>query len=159
VKNVVAGLRSQDFFAGGSILEVRADTGHPLMAGMPERADVFFDSSPVFAPQDGFQGTVVAAYPAEGSPLMSGYLLGEQHLQGLGAEVVADHGDGHVVLMGFRPQWRGQPFGTFRALFNSVLFHGQVARAKGTSGFWTAPKPAKEAEEKPVAPGGRRNGG
>jgi len=38
------------------------------------------------------------------------------------------HGQGHVILLGFRPQWRGQPWGSFRVLFNSVLFHGEVAR-------------------------------
>jgi hypothetical protein len=26
------------------------------------------------------------------------------------------------VLLGFRPQWRGQPFGTFRVLFIAVLY-------------------------------------
>ena len=31
------------------------------------------------------------------------------------------------MLIGFRPQWRGQPVGTFRVLFNSALFHGAVA--------------------------------
>jgi hypothetical protein len=25
------------------------------------------------------------------------------------------------VLLGFRPQWRGQPFGTFRVVFNAVM--------------------------------------
>ncbi len=30
-------------------------------------------------------------------------------------------GKGHVVLLGFRPQWRGQPFGTFKTFFNAVL--------------------------------------
>ena len=29
---------------------------------------------------------------------------------------------GHVLLIGFRPEWRGQPFGTFRVLFNAALF-------------------------------------
>jgi hypothetical protein len=26
--------------------------------------------------------------------------------------------------VGFRPQWRGQPFGTFRVVFNSALYGG-----------------------------------
>jgi len=25
------------------------------------------------------------------------------------------------VLIGFRPQWRGQSFGTFKVLFNAIL--------------------------------------
>jgi hypothetical protein len=24
------------------------------------------------------------------------------------------------VLLGFKPQWRGQPFGTFRVIFNAI---------------------------------------
>jgi hypothetical protein len=30
-------------------------------------------------------------------------------------------GNGRIVLIGFRPEWRGQPFGTFKVLFNAVL--------------------------------------
>jgi hypothetical protein len=26
------------------------------------------------------------------------------------------------VLLGFRPQWRGQPFGTFRVIFNAAVY-------------------------------------
>ena len=37
------------------------------------------------------------------------------------AAIDARLGDGHVILLGFRPQWRGQPFGTFRVLFNWIL--------------------------------------
>jgi hypothetical protein len=90
---------------------------------------------------DGFEGAALAAYQDAGSPLMSGYLLGEEHLQGMAAALDVRHGDGHVILLGFRPQWRGQPHGTFKVLFNSLLFHGSVARqASGTEGFWTPPE-------------------
>jgi len=143
VTDVTRPLRRDAFFSSGSILEVRVDPAHPVMAGMPQRAPIFFDRSPVFTTEDGFDGAVLASYAAKGSPLMSGYLLGAEHLQGQAAAVDVRHGEGHVLLIGFRPQWRGQPWGTFRVLFNSALFHGEVAsQAKGTEGFWK--KPAQE---------------
>jgi hypothetical protein len=92
------------------------------MAGMPERATLFVDGSPVFETSDGFDGSVLARYPESGSPLRSGYLIGEKYLNGRAAALDVKLGDGHVVLLGFRPQWRGQPFGTFKVLFNSVLY-------------------------------------
>ncbi|HKJ00980.1 MAG TPA: M14 family zinc carboxypeptidase, partial [Longimicrobiales bacterium] len=128
VTNVVGSLPRGDFFGSGTILRVHADNAHPVMAGMPEAADIFFDGSPVFDTAEGFDGTVLASYAEAGTPLLSGYLLGEEHLQGKAAAVDVRHGGGHVVLLGFRPQWRGQPWGTFRVLFNSVLFHGAVAQ-------------------------------
>jgi hypothetical protein len=68
---------------------------------------------------------VLAAYPSEGSPLASGYLLGEQYLQRQAAALDVELGRGHVLLLGFRPQWRGQSFGTFRIIFNAALFGGR----------------------------------
>jgi Zinc carboxypeptidase len=147
VENVARGLSRQDFFSAGSLLEVRTDPTHPVMAGMPERAKVFFDRSPVFTTLDGFEGAVIAAYADEGSPLLSGYLLGEKHLLGQAAAVDVKLGAGHVILLGFRPQWRGQPAGTFRTLFNATLFHGAVAsEASGADGFWTKPEADEEGE-------------
>ena len=122
VKNVVAGLRPEEFFLRGSIVEVTTDPTHPVMAGMPDKAAVFVDGSPVFETQDGFKGTVLARYQDSGSPLLSGYLIGEKYLQGKAAALDVQLDAGHVVLLGFRPEWRGQPFGTFRVLFNAVLF-------------------------------------
>ena len=145
VENVVATLARDEFFSAGSILEVRVDRAHPVMAGMPERAKVFFDRSPVFTTRDAFSGLVLAAYADEGSPLLSGYLLGEERVQGHAAAVDVDHGSGHVVLIGFRPQWRGQPIGTFRVLFNAALFHGTLAaEAGGSEGFWQRPEAGQE---------------
>jgi hypothetical protein len=137
VKNAATELRRQQFFASGSLLQITADPTHPLMAGMPERTTVFFDGSPIFQPLEGFNGSVLAKYQTEGSPLLSGYLIGEKFLQGRAAALDVRLGSGHIVLIGFRPQWRGQPFGTFRILFNASLYHGAIAAAaNGTPGFW-----------------------
>ena len=122
VRNVVAGLRSDEFFLRGSIVEVTTDPSHPVMAGMPAKAAVFVDGSPVFEPDASFNGTVLAKYQESGSPLLSGYLIGENYLNGKAAALDVPLGDGHVVLIGFRPEWRGQPFGTFRVLFNAALY-------------------------------------
>ena len=111
------------------------------MAGMPSRAPVFFSRSPVFTVKDGFEGVALAKYAETGSPLLSGFLLGEEHLHGYAAALDVHHGEGHVILMGFKPQWRGQPFGSFRTLFMAALFYGPHADgAEGGVGFWEAPQ-------------------
>jgi hypothetical protein len=122
VRNVVAGLRPEEFFLRGSIVEVTADTSHPVMAGMPDKAAIFIDGGPILETLDGFAGRVLATYQDSGSPLLSGYLIGESYLHGKAAALDVQLGNGHVVLLGFRPQWRGQSFGTLRVLFNAALF-------------------------------------
>ncbi len=121
VRNVLSGVGRDKFFAGGSVLRVTTNPVHPVMAGMSKSADIFVFGSPAFETTAGFDGAVLASYPNEGSPLRSGYLLGEQYLHGKAAALDVRLGEGHVILLGFRPQWRGQTFGTFRVLFNSIL--------------------------------------
>ncbi len=146
VKNVVADLDPTDFFMGGSILEMIVDPSHPVMTGMPERAKIFVSRSPVFTTTEGFEGAVLAKYAEAGSPLLSGYLLGEQHLQGYASALDVRHGKGHVILLGMRPQWRGQPFGTFRILFNAAFYTSRLAEfVDQESAFWSAPAIASEA--------------
>ena len=123
---------------------------------MPERSKVFVSRSPVFCTKDGFEGAVLAKYQTAGSPLLSGYLLGEEHLQGYASALDVNHGDGHVILLGMRPQWRGQPFGNFRIVFNAALYTGDVAATRpDNSAFWSPPE-AEVAEEAPVNGGRRR---
>jgi glutamine amidotransferase-like uncharacterized protein len=120
VKNVVAGQSRLQFFVGGSLLNVNVDAHHRVMAGMPERAAVYYDSGPVLETTDGFTGTVLARYPETEPVLASGFLQGEKLIQGKAAALDVELGSGHVILLGFRPQWRGQPFGTFRVIFNAI---------------------------------------
>ncbi|MCH7476077.1 MAG: hypothetical protein IIA27_15615, partial [Gemmatimonadetes bacterium] len=107
VKNVVDGLARDTFFLSGSVVSVTVDPSHPVMTGMPEQSKVFVNRSPVFTVTDEFEGSVLAKYAPEGSPLLSGDLLGVEHLQGYAAALDVRHGDGHVHLLGMRPQWRG----------------------------------------------------
>jgi hypothetical protein len=131
VKNVATGLRTDEFFLHGTIVEVTADPSHQIMAGMAEKSAVFADSSPVFETQEGFRGRLLARYQESGSPLLSGYLIGEKVLNGKAAALEVQVDSGRVILLGFRPAWRGQPFGTFKVLFNAALSAGMPA---GTSG-------------------------
>jgi hypothetical protein len=120
VRNALQGLGRQEFFAGGSLLNVEVDGTRAVMAGLPKTAAVFFNASPAFETLDGFKGTVLAKYANEGSPLASGYLLGEKFLHGKAAALEVELGEGRVILFGFRPQWRGQTFGTFKVIFNAL---------------------------------------
>jgi hypothetical protein len=120
VRNALQGLGRQEFFGGGSLFNVQVDPTKPVMAGLTPVTPVFFNSSPAFETLVGFTGTVLARYADTGSPLASGYLLGEQHLQGKAAALDVQHGEGRVILFGFRPQWRGQTFGTFKVIFNAL---------------------------------------
>ena len=142
VANVVADLSQDEFYSSGSIVEVTVNPGHPVMAGMPSRAKVFFDRSPVFTTLAEFQGVALASYRADDSSLLSGYLQGEKHVRGFAAALDVYLGKGHVLLIGFRPQWRGQPFGTFRILFNAAFYSGELAAgAYSASDFWEPPAP------------------
>jgi hypothetical protein len=118
---VSTGDRTQ-FFVGGSILQVNVDNTQRVTAGMPAQAGVFFDNGPIFETGADFKGAVLAKYPDSGPLLMSGFLNGEKFLLGKAAALDVELGSGHVVLIGFRPQWRGQPFGTFRMIFNAAIF-------------------------------------
>ena len=145
VEDVVADLERNEFYLSGSIVEMQVDPSHPIMAGMPERAKVMSDGGPVFTVTDAFEGSVLAKYQTVGSPLLSGYLLGEEHIQGFATALDVQYGDGHVILLGMRPQWRGQTFGTFKILFNAAMYTQQVAATvQKNEGFWVRPEPKEE---------------
>jgi hypothetical protein len=139
VRNVLQGIDRQQYFTGSSIMRTTVDVAHPVMAGMPAEADVMTSNSPVFAPTDGFTGSVIAKYPLDGTPLRSGYLKGASYMQGYASALDVTLGSGHVVLMAFQPQWRGQPTGTFRTVFNALYYARAAARPKPTPGFFTLP--------------------
>jgi hypothetical protein len=136
IRNVLRTASRQEYYAPGGLLRVRFDPAKPLAWGMPAEGYVFVENGPAFE-EDGLRDeegeetppvaaadrprTRFAAHFADKDVLYSGWLLGESKIAGKGALVEASLGRGRVVLIGFRPQFRAQPYGTFKVLFNALL--------------------------------------
>ena len=127
VTNVLAGLKPTDFNCPGALLRVElTDPSHPLVTGLPKEPVVMFERGAAFDTKPAFKGKILASYPKDSTPLVSGYLLHPEKIQGKAAEVDVSVGSGHVVLIGFRPQWRGQSHGSYKFLFNALYYFGSV---------------------------------
>jgi len=127
LRNVVGGLPRTDFYVPGSILRIELDTSHPLARGMPKETVAWAEDSPVFEvtndPSASVPATnvhVVASYPADKDPLLSGWLLGGDLIKGKAALVEVTMGKGRVILFGFRPQYRAQSLATYPLFFNAL---------------------------------------
>jgi hypothetical protein len=121
VKNALAGLRSTQFYAPGSLFRVDLDRTSPLAAGVtaPQVA-AWFEDGPAFEITDATRARSVVQYPVQGDVLLSGWLLGGDRLNGKSAMVDVTRGKGHVVLFGFRPQYRAQSMATLPLVWNAL---------------------------------------
>jgi hypothetical protein len=122
VRDITANLKQTEYYAPGSILRTELDTTHPVAAGMPRESIAWVESSPVFEvePKEAARVHVIARYPVDRAPLLSGWLLGGERLKGKAALVEVTMGRGHIYLFGFRPQYRGQSLATYPLLFNAL---------------------------------------
>ncbi len=136
VKNVVRGMSSSQFFIPGSIIRMKVDNKNPLAFGMKAEAAASYSRSRAFEtilPSRKSEGgnelvktpaprpdvTAVASY-ASSDLLMSGWALNANKIKNKGAMMNVGHGNGNVVLFGFRPQFRGQARNTYKLIFNSI---------------------------------------
>ncbi len=119
VKNVLSGLRRNEFYNPGSIVKLDVNLSHRLADGIDEVLGAYFINSSAFDVTDRTRVRTVARY-ASRDALISGWMLGESFINGKSAIVEADHGKGKIVMFAFRPQHRGQSFGTFPLFFNSI---------------------------------------
>ena len=102
-------------------MRVTTDPSQPVMAGMPKDADIFVFGSPGVRDHGGIRRRGARDVSERGIAAAIGLPARREVSEGKAAALDARLGDGHVILLGFRPQWRGQPFGSFRVLFNSII--------------------------------------
>ncbi len=119
VKNVLDNLKRSDFYCPGSILSLDVDKTSPLTKSFGKHAAAYFINSSAFEITDANRVKSVATY-AKSNALLSGWLLGEKYLNGKTALAETDFGKGKIILFAFRPQHRGQTFGTFPFIFNAL---------------------------------------
>jgi hypothetical protein len=123
-----AGVRlpNTKFYIPGSVLQASVDNSMPIAYGMPKIADVFYINSPAFhlLPGASEKGTRPIAWFPNPEPLRSGWAWGQQYLNGAVGAVEGDIGKGKVYLFGPEITFRGQPYGTFKFLFNAIYLAG-----------------------------------
>jgi hypothetical protein len=124
LRDVVDGLPRTDFYVPGSILRIELDTTDPIAKGMPKESIAWVENSPVFEiksdPLALLRVKIIARYPKDKDPLLSGWLLGGDRIKGKAALVEVGIGKGRIILFGFRPQYRGQTLATYPLFFNAI---------------------------------------
>jgi hypothetical protein len=127
VKNALSGVARNDFVCTGSVLRMEFNNEHPLCYGMPEEGAGIFGSRtalvrlPSFA--KGKEPISAARYPND-SLLLSGWVHGDRLIRQKSTVLDVPYGKGRLVLLGFPVQYRAQPYGTFKILFNAVFYGG-----------------------------------
>jgi len=124
VRNAVDGMWGNEFWSPGSTLKVDVDTSDPFAFGMPEDAlALFLSGGQVYetVPGPASAGVRRIVTYEDRDILQSGWLLGEEAIANKAAMVSVEHGDGTILLIGFRTQHRAQTHGTFKFLFNSLM--------------------------------------
>jgi hypothetical protein len=124
LKNVLEGVRLSDFYCPGSILRLDVDTASPLARGLMRSTDAYFINSSAFETAGDDKAVRVVARYAPQDTLRSGWLLGERYVAGKIALAEVTLGKGRVVLFGFRPQHRGQTWGTLPFIWNAITVGG-----------------------------------
>ena len=149
VRDVVGSASRANFSIPGSLIAASVDTSDPLAWGMDEDVALNFVNGSAFdiLGQEGCVDDLLnqnqcyevlrGSRPlkqyedvppldsvvsfADEDLLMSGWAHGTEHIAGKSALARVTHGNGEVIVYGFRPQFRGQPRGTYKLIFNALL--------------------------------------
>jgi hypothetical protein len=121
-------LPAEKFYIPGSLLKTNIDNTNPLAFGMEKQVDVFFDNSPVFRMEPTADKKTNSVGWFGANSLDSGWAWGQDYLDGGTAIAEASVGEGKVVLLGPEVNFRDQPHGTYKLLFNG-LYYGSAKSA------------------------------
>jgi hypothetical protein len=101
---------------------------------------MFYYNNPVFTGAGDSPAAKKVSWFYNDDPLVAGWAWGQKMLNGTTSIVDASLGKGHVLLLGPEVTQRGQPYPTFKFLFNGIFY--------GKSASGTASAAADKPDEK-----------
>ncbi|WBH18173.1 M14 family metallopeptidase [Sphingomonas radiodurans] len=110
------------FYVPGSVLQAKVDPTDPLAYGVPATLDVFYNNNPTYSFTPGQAGVRRVAWFASEDPLRSGWAWGQKALNDTATVIDGSLGKGHVYLLANEVTQRGQPYASFKFLFNAALY-------------------------------------
>ncbi|HRI45230.1 MAG TPA: M14 family metallopeptidase [Fimbriimonadaceae bacterium] len=110
-------LPNSKFYIPGSLMRMRVLPSRWTL-GLREFVDVVFDDSPAFRIEA--PAKAVGVYEGE-KTLRSGWAWGQERLAGAAAIVEVPVGKGTLLLVGPEINFRAQPHGSFKLLFNTLF--------------------------------------
>jgi hypothetical protein len=119
VENGLDSIDRSKFYIPGSILQVSVDPSNPIAFGSTPTVPVFYENGPIFRVTSDAKS--VASFTTD-APLLSGWVQGGSFLKGNSILAQENIGKGHVILFGFRPQYRAISEFTYKFLFNALLY-------------------------------------
>jgi len=119
IENALDTIDRTKFYIPGSILQVSVDPSNPIAFGSTPTVPIFYENGPLF--HVNADATSIASFNTD-VPLLSGWIQGGNFLKGTSVIAQQSVGKGHLVLFGFRPQYRAISEVTYKFLFNALLY-------------------------------------
>ncbi len=125
VRNALQGLGGREIFTPSSIFRIDLDESSSLTRGSPDHVAAKWAGGRAYEPT-GFSNTTTVKAVGHWAKdpddlLMSGLVVGAEHIAGKAAILDVTYGQGRILMYGFRVQHRAQTHGTFRLLFNALV--------------------------------------
>jgi hypothetical protein len=142
IENAMDTIDRRQFYIPGSILQVAVDPSNPIAFGSTPTVPIFFENGPIFHVNADAQS--IASFNSD-TPLLSGWILGGNFLKGTSVIAQENVGKGHLILFGFRPQYRAISEVTYKFLFNALLYSASQPATLNPSANNGTPSPYEAA--------------
>lgn len=122
-RNIAKEVQKQGFACPGSLVNIKLNPIPPFTFGLDSELGIFMRNSYLFetqVPSLDMDRRVIGYFEGK-NKLLSGYLKGEELLNGKSAAIWLKKGKGQLLLLGFSPIFRASVPSNYKILFNTIL--------------------------------------